>query len=177
MSYERDENMTQNKTKKIKKKCFNTKEVFGDVPKVDDIANCSVMNDKEKSQAELLAEAMHQQTIINHADMVNHPPHYADSCSIECIEAMEITFGVEYTAIYCIINAYKYLWRRKAKNGSQDVKKALWYLNRFEKYPVVLELKISDERIKELFEKVDLLRNIADVAMEKYGEKENEKQN
>ena len=41
---------------------------------------------KEKSQAELLAEAMHQQTMdvvngyVGHADMVNHPEHYANSC-------------------------------------------------------------------------------------------------
>lgn len=179
--YERNENMMQNETKKIKKKSFSTKGVFGDVPKADDIANYSVMDNKEKSQAELLSEAMHQQTMdvvngyLGHADMVNHPPHYADSCSLECIESMEIAFGIKYTAIYCLINAYKYLWRRKAKNGSQDVKKALWYLDRFEKYYDVLELKISDERIKELFEKVGLLRNIADVAMEEYGEKENEK--
>lgn len=172
--YERNENMTQNKTKKIKKKSFNTKEVFGDVPKAGDIANYSVMNDKEKSQAELLAEAMHQQTIISHADMVNHPPHYADSCSIECIQAMEITFGVEYTAIYCLINAYKYLWRRKAKNGSQDVKKALWYLDRYNMYHGRLATKVSIERMIELEEKADFMRNIADTVKGE-GECEDEK--
>lgn len=143
MSYERNENMAQNKT-------------------------------KEKLQAELLAEAMHQQTIISHTDMVNHPPHYADSCSIECIEAMEITFGVEYTAVYCLINAYKYLWRRKAKNGSQDVKKALWYLDRCNMYHGKLATKVSIERMIELEEKADFMRNIAD-ATKGEGEKENEK--
>lgn len=175
--YEGNENMTQNKTKKIKKKCFNTKEVFGDVPKADDIANYSAMDDKEKSQAELLAEAMHQQTMdvvngyISHADMVNHPSHYADSCSIECIESMEIAFGVEYTAVYCLINAYKYLWRRKAKNGSQDVKKALWYLDRYNMYHERLATKVFIERMIELDEKADFLRNIADTALEEYRRK------
>lgn len=135
---------------------------------------------KEKSQAELLAEAMHQQTMdvvdgyVGRVDMVNHPPHYADSCSIECIESMEITFGVEYTAIYCLINAYKYLWRRKAKNGSQDVKKALWYLDRYNMYHGKLATKVSIERMIELEEKADFMRNIADVTKGE-GEKENEK--
>lgn len=137
--------------------------------------------EKEKSQAELLAEAMYQQTMdvvngyIGYDDMVNHPTHYANSCSIECIQSMEIAFGIEYTAVYCLINAYKYLWRRKAKNGSQDVKKALWYLDRYHMYHGRLATKVSIERMIELEEKAEFMRNIADVAMEEYGEKENEK--
>lgn len=93
---------------------------------------------KEKSQAELLAEAMHQQTMdivdgyLNHVDMVNHPKHYANSCSIECIDAMQATFGIKDLAKYCVINAYKYLWRYKNKNGKEDLNKAEWYLNKFD---------------------------------------------
>lgn len=93
---------------------------------------------KEKSQAELLAEAMHQQTMdvvdgyVGHVDMVNHPKHYADSCSIECIDAMQVTFGTKDLAKYCVINAYKYLWRYKNKNGREDLNKAEWYLNKFD---------------------------------------------
>lgn len=179
--YEGNENMTQNETKKIKKKCFNTKEVFGDVPKADDVANYSTMDDKEKPQAELLAEAMHQQTMdvvngyIGHADMVNHPSHYADSCSMECIESMEIAFGVEYVAVYCLINAYKYLWRRKAKNGSQDVKKALWYLNRYTSYVDNLGYVLSYEKIKQLDDKSRFMFKLAYKALEEYGDKEYEK--
>lgn len=174
--YERNENMTQNKTKKIKKKSFNTKEVFGDVPKADDIASYSAVDDKEKSQAELLAEAMHQQAVISHADMVNHPPHYADSCSIECIEAMEITFGVEYTAVYCLINAYKYLWRRKAKNGLQDVQKALWYLDRYYSYTDMLSFVMSTNEYDMYNEKAHMMYDMATKAKGK-GDCENEKQN
>lgn len=67
-------------------------------------------------------------------DMVIKPAHYANHCSIECIESMDIAFGNEYMAVFCLINAYKYLWRRKAKNGLQDVRKALWYLDRYQTY-------------------------------------------
>ena len=63
-------------------------------------------------------------------DNVNHPKHYADSCSIECIDAMILTWGYDYTAVYCQINAFKYLWRFKNKNGEEDLDKAEWYLNK-----------------------------------------------
>ena len=168
--------MLRDETKKIKKKSFSTKGVFGDVPKANDIANYSAVDDREKSQAELLAEAMHQQTIISHTDMVNHPTHYADSCSLECIESMEIAFGVEYTAIYCLINAYKYLWRRKAKNGSQDVKKALWYLDRYYSYTDMLSFAMSTNEYDMYNEKAHMMYDMATKAKDK-GDCENEKQN
>lgn len=65
-------------------------------------------------------------------DNVNHPEHYANSCSIECIDAMQATFGTKDLAKYCVINAYKYLWRYKNKNGKEDLNKAEWYLNKFD---------------------------------------------
>lgn len=108
---------------------------------------------KEKSQAELLAEAMHKQTMdvvdgyLNHVDMVNHPQHYADSCSIECIDAMQVTFGTKDLAKYCTINAYKYLWRYKNKNGAEDLKKAEWYLNKFDELVEEADNKPYSEQI------------------------------
>ena len=62
-------------------------------------------------------------------DMVNHPVHYADSCSMECFDAMKIAFGIDNVIAYCKITAFKYLWRHKHKDGEEDVMKALWYLN------------------------------------------------
>lgn len=63
-------------------------------------------------------------------DMVNHPSHYADSCSMECFDAMLVAFGVEYMVEHCKITAFKYLWRHSHKGGEEDVRKALWYLNK-----------------------------------------------
>ena len=62
-------------------------------------------------------------------DVVERPRHYA-STSIECIDAMRETQGVEATKQFCICNAFKYLWRHNAKNGDEDIKKASWYLNK-----------------------------------------------
>lgn len=58
------------------------------------------------------------------ADPVNHPKHYTSHPSgIECIqitEHMSFTLG----------NAVKYIWRADLKNGTEDLEKAVWYLNR-----------------------------------------------
>ena len=62
-------------------------------------------------------------------DVVDRPKHYA-STSIECIDAMRETQGVEATKQFCICNAFKYLWRHNSKNGDEDIKKASWYLNK-----------------------------------------------
>lgn len=70
---------------------------------------------------------------MENKDMVNHPKHYTE-CSIECIEAMEIAFGYEATFNFCKLNAFKYLWRHKTKNGEEDIKKAFWYVDRAKKY-------------------------------------------
>lgn len=63
-------------------------------------------------------------------DNVEHPAHYA-SGSIECIDAMIETQGIEAVKNFCICNAFKYLWRHGKKNGVEDVKKASWYINKF----------------------------------------------
>lgn len=61
---------------------------------------------------------------------VDHPKHYEKSCSMECIDAMEIAFGIEAVIHFCKGNAFKYLWRYKNKNGLEDLEKALWYCNK-----------------------------------------------
>lgn len=32
---------------------------------------------------------------------------------------------------FCQCNAFKYLYRAKRKNGLEDMKKAIWYLNKY----------------------------------------------
>ena len=61
-------------------------------------------------------------------DTVNHPAHYATGCGFECVEMMEMVFGKEAVIDYCVVNAFKYIWRHRQKNGSEDIAKAEWYL-------------------------------------------------
>lgn len=62
------------------------------------------------------------------ADMVNHPPHY-NQAGIECIDAIAAATddGFEY---YLQGNILKYLWRYRYKNGTEDLEKARFYLNK-----------------------------------------------
>lgn len=68
--------------------------------------------------------------MLNREDRVNHPPHYTAG-GIECIDALEAaTEGLVGIEDVCTANAIKYLWRWKRKNGKEDLRKAVWYINR-----------------------------------------------
>jgi len=83
------------------------------------------MKAKEESMASLQSMAnanwAKQQT-----DMVNSPPHY-NKAGIECIDAIAAATGDGYEH-YLQGNIIKYLWRYRYKNGTEDLKKAQWYL-------------------------------------------------
>jgi hypothetical protein len=58
------------------------------------------------------------------ADNVNHPSHY-NAGSLEVIDAIEgLKLGFHAG------NVVKYVARYKHKNGIEDLRKALWYLER-----------------------------------------------
>ena len=61
---------------------------------------------------------------------VNHPDRYA-SGKFECIDVMLDVFGADAVKHFCILNAFKYIWRSEKKNGVEDIKKAVWYLNKY----------------------------------------------
>jgi hypothetical protein len=71
-----------------------------------------------------------EMTTIDNRDNVNHPSHY-ETGKVECIDAMLETQGKEAVQSFCVCNAFKYLWRHRNKNQLEDVKKAIWYLNKF----------------------------------------------
>jgi hypothetical protein len=57
-------------------------------------------------------------------DPVNHPAHYtAHPSGVECIQITE-HMG------FCLGNAVKYIWRADLKNGTEDLRKAAWYIAR-----------------------------------------------
>lgn len=67
--------------------------------------------------------------LMEEKDPIN-PSHYKNETSLECIESMYITFGGFLTAYYCMITAYKYIWRYKNKSGIEDLKKARWFIDK-----------------------------------------------
>ena len=67
----------------------------------------------------------------NKNENVNHPAHYATG-KFECIDVMAEIYGVEATQTFCLLNAFKYLYRCNGKGKkSEDIKKANWYLNKY----------------------------------------------
>lgn len=63
-------------------------------------------------------------------DNVNHPAHY-NTGKYESIDVMIETQGINAVKNFCICNAFKYIYRHKFKNGTEDIKKAIWYLNKY----------------------------------------------
>lgn len=61
---------------------------------------------------------------------INHPDRYAGG-KFECIDVMLDVFGADAVKHFCILNAFKYLWRSEKKNGIEDIRKAVWYLNKY----------------------------------------------
>ena len=63
-------------------------------------------------------------------DNVNHPAHY-NTGKYESIDVMVETQGINAVKNFCICNAFKYIYRHRFKNGTEDIKKAIWYLNKY----------------------------------------------
>ena len=63
-------------------------------------------------------------------DNVNHPAHYRTG-SVECIDAIKAALSKEEFKGYLKAAAIKYIWREDHKGANiQDLKKAVFYLNR-----------------------------------------------
>ena len=57
-------------------------------------------------------------------DPVNHPAHYTTHPSgVECLVIVE-------HMNFCLGNAVKYIWRAEHKGGIEDLRKAVFYLER-----------------------------------------------
>jgi hypothetical protein len=63
------------------------------------------------------------------SDKVN--PSYYKIGKVECIDALEAaTINLQGLDAVCTANAIKYLWRWKEKSGVEDLKKAMWYIEK-----------------------------------------------
>ena len=64
-------------------------------------------------------------------DSVNHPSHYCQEGSVECIDEMVAVFGKEAVMHFCLLNVWKYRKRAVFKNGEEDLKKSDWYMKKY----------------------------------------------
>lgn len=62
-------------------------------------------------------------------DVVNHPAHYQTKSGLEVIDIIEaVTEELNGIEAVDTANAIKYICRWKKKNGTQDLEKAVWYI-------------------------------------------------
>ena len=62
-------------------------------------------------------------------DNVNHPSHYTQG-EVECIDGIRSALGHEKFVGYLWGNAMKYVWRWEHKGMVEDLRKAMWYIER-----------------------------------------------
>jgi hypothetical protein len=94
-----------------------------EIPVVKPVTETTFIPEKKASSDIALEESSN----VDESNIV--PDHYNEETSLACIDAMNITFGHNWTMHFCAITAYKYIWRYKNKNGIEDIRKANWYLN------------------------------------------------
>ena len=71
---------------------------------------------------------------------VDHPKYYLREGAIECIDEMELVFGPEATANYCLLNCWKYRYRAGLKNnGYEDLEKSDWYMRKYKELKEKIE--------------------------------------
>ena len=87
-------------------------------------------------------------------DNINSPNHYCleGLDGLEVIDIIKSILGKEGFKAYCQGNVIKYVLRAKKKNGVEDLKKAIKYL----------EWEIAETEVSKLQEKFDTIKNISE---------------
>lgn len=87
-------------------------------------------------------EEMGFKVVAENKEMVNHPSHYNRENAMECIEEMKMIFGLQVTADFCMLSAYKYRYRAGQKGDAmEDLRKSDWYINEYANIKKELESK------------------------------------
>ena len=100
---------------------------------VEPCMNCIVIYSMDNRERTLLWEAKEgtSEEVIHEHNSVNHPSHYCQEGSMECIDEMIAVFGAEAVMNFCLLNVWKYRKRAIFKNGEEDLKKSDWYMKKY----------------------------------------------
>lgn len=91
------------------------------------------IEDKLRALGEELKAKIYSENAENKLaeDLVNHPEHYKAKNGMEAINViMAYTEGLTGELAFDQGNAIKYVLRWPKKNKAEDIRKAIWYLNR-----------------------------------------------
>lgn len=86
--------------------------------------NCSICGSKSVILQKCLSVGTDYKQFEVNDESINHPKHYTSHPS--GIEVIQITEHMNF----CLGNAIKYILRHEHKGGIEDLKKAIWYINR-----------------------------------------------
>ncbi|BET21231.1 DUF3310 domain-containing protein [Solobacterium moorei] len=87
-------------------------------------------NNSNNNLASFFRDMSGIQSCMSQEEQVNHPNHYNQG-QFECIAVMESIYGIKATMNFCLLCAFKYIWRTNDKDGIQDIDKAIWYLQKY----------------------------------------------
>mgnify|MGYP001672414278 FL=1 len=87
-------------------------------------------NNSNNNMGSVCGDMSNIQLCVPSKEQVNHPKHYNQG-QYECIAVMESIYGIEATMDFCLLCAFKYVWRTNNKDGIQDIDKAIWYLKKY----------------------------------------------
>lgn len=87
-------------------------------------------NNSNNNMGSVCGDMSDIQLCMSRKEQVNHPKHYNQG-QYECIAVMESIYGIEATMDFCLLCAFKYVWRTNNKDGIQDIDKAIWYLKKY----------------------------------------------
>jgi hypothetical protein len=60
-----------------------------------------------------------------------HPNHYKLPNGMQVIDVEIALFGKDAVKEHCLCTAAEYILRHKGKNGSEDIRKAQWWINKY----------------------------------------------
>ena len=80
---------------------------------------------------DVMIEGLAEDVADHNPDSVNHPSHYCQEGSMECIDEMVAVFGKDAVMNFCLLNVWKYRKRAIFKNGAEDLKKSDWYMKKY----------------------------------------------
>lgn len=110
----------------VRKSCLNCGHemdgvcVYGMYEILNDPNDCPQWTLSGKNKADVLHDAETEH------DAVSHPSHYT-SGGIECIDCIKAALGENFMG-FLIGNVIKYTYRYKDKNGIEDLRKGMKYL-------------------------------------------------
>lgn len=101
----------------------------------EDVIRPALGNNRVYEAIDAIREQKTMSSLNFTEDIINQPPHYKAPNGLESIDVIEaFTEDLEGFPAVCTGNAIKYILRWNKKGGTDDLRKAKWYINKLIAY-------------------------------------------